>query len=269
MKLLLINKNPVVSRMLQMSVPKAGFELKECDNIYDLPSGNYEVVVVDDEMYDENFLDQIAQNINYHKLGIVTSAKKEDFANFDFVLTKPFLPTDLIEILRKIKADMQSQEELTPVEEREEDFVSLLEKKEKLSLKEEPKIDTSATKEPIVKVEEESEESPFVEEQPEKAGVLKEEEIKEVAALLDEAEAVKEEEPKTKPQSPEEEVEPKSTSELTPEAMLTVPHESEETSLNDLKGELQKLDVKGLRQILDGMQLEITIKISYPDRTDV
>ncbi len=302
MRLLLINKNPVVSRMMQMSVPKAGFEIEECDSVYDLPSGSYEVVVLDDEMYDENFLHDIRQNIKYYQLGIITSSKEADLANFDFVLTKPFLPTDLIEILRKVKSDIESQKELIPMQEHKEEqedlFESFLEGKEveeEAPLHEEARAKLFETEEPIVKVEEEPQESPFIEEPLERAGVLQEEEINKVSALLNEPEpmgkeeVVKEldelledrelvsiapvEESQEKieePQAFEEEPVKESAPELTPEAMLTAMQENpQEASLNDLKHELQKLDVKGLREILDGMQLEITIKISYPDRTDV
>ena len=308
MRLLLINKNPVVSRMMQMSVPKAGFDIEECDSIYDLPTGTYEVVVIDDEMYDENFLHDIQQNIKYRQIGIITTSKNADFSNFDFVLTKPFLPTDLIEILRKVKNDIEQQEELLPVTEPEEPQEELFEnflKGESTPFEEEEKI---------VEIEEPQEESPFIEEPLEKAGVLKEEEVEEVSELLKEPEpqeplAVTQEEPLAQqeensffgasneepfeePQAivekvaeePLQESAPQALGAITPEDLLTDVQEEiieeeiqeeqevqepQETSLQDLKKELQKLDVKGLREILDGMQLEITIKISYPDRKDV
>ncbi len=316
MRLLLINKNPVVSRMMQMSVPKAGFDIEECDSIYDLPTGKYEVVVLDDEMYDENFLHDIQQNIKYHQIGIITTSKNADFSNFDFVLTKPFLPTDLIEILRKVKSEIEHQKEILPVEEPEEPKEELFENF--------LKGDTTpfTEEERIIEVEEPQEESPFVEEPLEKAGVLKEEEVEKVSELL--KEPIENEEPlaiteepilakqseskeeiasffheeTTEPsplQEPTKLQEPKSSSAeatvqtlgaITPEDLLTeveekvVEEESHEemmepvakkegTSLQDLKNELQKLDVKGLREILDGMQLEITIKITYPDKKDV
>jgi hypothetical protein len=325
MRLLLINKNPVVSRMMQMSVPKAGFDIEECDSIYDLPTGMYEVVVIDDEMYDENFLHDIKQNIKYRQIGIITTSKNADFSNFDFVLTKPFLPTDLIEILRKVKSEIEQQEEILPMSEPEEPKEELFEnflKGESAPFEEEEKI---------VEVEEPQEESPFVEEPLEKAGVLKEDEVEKVSELLKEPElqeplavtqeepseqkediesffatsneeesmaksfeeplvetlSVQEEEQPEEPQSTQEEPArvsaPQALGAITPEDLLTDVQEEiveekiveeevqapQETSLQDLKNELQKLDVKGLREILDGMQLEITIKISYPDRKDV
>ena len=290
MRLLLINKNPVVSRMMHMSVPKAGFEIEECDNVYDLPTGTYEVVVLDDEMYDENFLHDIKQNIKYRQIGIIASSKDADFADFDFVLTKPFLPTDLISILRKVKTEIEEMEEILPTSNdslgNEDVFSSFLEERE----------------ESIVEIEELQEESPFVGEPLEKAGVLKEEEIEKVSSLLH-TEDEKEQEPHELPEptiSLKEEPSPAFgfvQNEPRPEDILTQVHEEpvslEENSDNEqkeeptfeqealpastdmqtnvqnldtLKRQIEKLDVKGLREILDGMQLEITIKISYPDK---
>ncbi|MRI84012.1 MAG: hypothetical protein C6I00_06285 [Nitratiruptor sp.] len=170
MKLLLINKNPVVSRMMQMSVPKAGFDIEECESVYDLPTGQYDVVVIDDEMYDQNFLQEIKRSIDFHKLGIITSAKNSALDEFDFVLTKPFLPTDLIEILRRVKGEIEasggqgSGGSTTPFQ--EESFLGAQER--------------------IVEIEESHEESPFVEQPQSKGGLLKEEEVQEVAQLLEE-----------------------------------------------------------------------------------
>ena len=104
MNILLINKNPVVLRMLKLSAPKAGFEVESCDNVYELPRGMFDTVFIDDEMYDENFLKEIKRSIVFRQIGLITSSKNEHIEGFDFTLTKPFLPTDLIELLRGVRA---------------------------------------------------------------------------------------------------------------------------------------------------------------------
>ncbi|BCD62780.1 hypothetical protein NitYY0826_C1663 [Nitratiruptor sp. YY08-26] len=339
MKLLLINKNPVVSRMMLMSVPKAGFEIEECDNVYDLPTGHYEVVVIDDEMYDENFMHDIKQNIQYQKIGLITGTKNAATDEFDFVLHKPFLPTDLMEILREVKASLVPQEEKE--EAHEEPFKKFLaaeeEEIEKEFIKE---FEPSAplTTEPIVEIEESKEESPFVKEELDKSGILDEKEIEKVSQLLednfikegepsdlvaDEIAPLKEESESAHstideiaPLNEEKrELEPSlhsledivPTSSESPESILTSLHEepqetpdqpfkeeetvsteqaaveestkelqqksseieeraSSQPQEQNIQKELTQLGVDKLRELLDGMQIDITIKISFPDK---
>ncbi len=281
MKLLLINKNPVVSRMMMMSVPKAGFEIEECDDVYLLPSGSYDVVVIDDEMYDENFLKVIKQNLKYYQLGLVTNSKNINTSEFDFLLSKPFLPTDLIEILRKIKTDIESQKEKVPLfkeEEKEESspFDMLVEESA-------PSLPPSPTQpqESIVQIEEEPEESPFVTENLEKSGVLDEGELSEVSKLLEEKEVstFDEESSSSTPVVPEE---PEQKEEKLKEPSLDEGLEQEVLPKRELKQvhtptealervtqSVQNLSVVSLKELLDGMRLDITIKISFPDKKDV
>ncbi len=297
MKLLLINKNPVVSRMMMMSVPKAGFEIEECEDVYHLPSGHYDVVVIDDEMYDENFLNVIKQNLKYYQLGLVTSSTNINTSEFDFLLSKPFLPTDLIEILRKIKTDIESQKEQVPLfqEEEKEDSspFDMFVEEESTPVK---------SKESIVQIEEEPEESPFVTEDLGKSGVLDEDDLQEVTQLLEEKEeaGVAKETPESiLTESVEKNVEEKE--EKIEEPLLIEPplqeqlhkslqddhqdeHQESEASLQQpaqisnqtsaealesITDSVQNLSIASLKELLDGMQLNITIKISFPDKDNV
>ena len=302
MKLLLINKNPVVSRMMLMSVPKAGFEIEECDSVYDLPKGRFEVVVIDDEMYDENFLEDIKQNIKFAKLGLITASKNMEQKGFDFVLTKPFLPTDLIEILREVKSELD-REGVSLEEEPKKEQEIPLQKDEDAAferfmvadedegeddyLKEfEPTLEPSQL-EKIVEVEETEEESPFVGADLPKGGVLDEKEVEKVAQLLDET---KEEEPVVNVMTAKPPQQKKEKEEVTPESILTslinedeklepviepieeVKKEPEESKpkeqiLKEVAQEsVKNLNASALKELLDGMQLDITIKISFPDK---
>ncbi len=302
MKLLLINKNPVVSRMMLMSVPKAGFEIEECSNVYELPSGQFEVVVIDDEMYDENFLHDIKQNIQYQKLGLITASKTIDEGEFDFVLHKPFLPTDLMEILREIKTSLTSmppkEEQKLPQEPLKKFLAADEESEEEVFLKDFNST-SSLEDESIVEIEENAEESPFVKGELEKSGVLDEKEIQKVSQLLKESE----EEPSEKPLSSLEDIIPvkeessesllssfdeeklqkieksedSSVDVVSPlkehkdEFMQSKSEESIETPQPQLQSasiqqELSQMSVDKLRQLLDGMQLVITIKITFPDK---
>ena len=183
MRLLLVNKNPVVSRMMQMSVPKAGFEIEECDNVYALPSGTYEVVVIDDEMYDENFLHDIKQHVSYKQLGLITATRAYDSNEFDFILSKPFLPTDLIEILRKVRTTLEKESPQTlNTSTIKEPFDTFLQSKSQENKSPLSELDS------LVEIEDLIEESPVVEEIEEKGDVLDKNEIATVSKLLNETE---------------------------------------------------------------------------------
>ncbi len=297
MKLLLINKNPVVSRMMLMSVPKAGFEIEECDSVYDLPKGRFEVVVIDDEMYDENFLEDIKRNIKFAKLGLITASKSMEQEGFDFVLTKPFLPTDLIEILREVKSELEKEGvslEEEPKEQPQEEVNATLDRflvsdeEEDDYLKEfEPKLESSEV-EKIVEVEETEEESPFVSADLPKSGVLDEQEVEKVTQLLEETKEKPIEVMTAEPPQPKKEMTPESilTSLITEEEKLEpviepikepepVEQPKKESTVDTPKEQIVKevaqeavkdLDASTLRELLDGMRLDITIKISFPEK---
>jgi len=205
MKLLLINKNPVVSRMMRIGVAKAGFEMEEAKDLAEA-SGRYDLILVDDELAPENLAEALREEgVEWGRLGILApaGAEREDA---DFVLTKPFLPTDLRETLA-------AQKELLRFE---------------------------------------GPDSPFVREPLPQSGVLKKEEIDEVMSLLGEDESP--------PPPAKKEPEPWSEEERGV-GQLAV--------LRELTTALERLAPEDLRKVLAGMQLDITIKISYPDGKDV
>ena len=283
MKLLLINKNPVVSRMLKLSAPKAGFEVEECDNVYDLPKGEYDVVFIDDEMYDENFLKEIKRSISFSQIGLITSSKDRQFEDFDFTLVKPFLPTDLIELLRGVKSKIeyikekdQNEEQFAKVEKEEsEDILSLNEVPEIENKKIEGNLPEPAgleetVKEELVEFEESEEEEPFIpQNEIEESGVLDKSELEKVQELLEEDKEVEkepikiEEEPEIKDieETQEQESEPAILEKLKNYNKEEKEKKSEPTNEEKIKALMGMFDLYTIRELLDGM--EVTIKINF------
>ncbi len=297
MKLLLINQNPVVSRMMKISVPKAGFDIEECESVYELPRGEYDVVVIDDDMYDENFFKAIKENISYKKLGLLTSSKESELEAFDFLIPKPFLPTDLVEILREVKANIEQEKDIY------KDEIAYMEQE---SEEKHPKItqeeflqEEIEEKESIVEIEESQEESPFIEEPLVKSGILDEEEIESVSKLLEE-ETKNEEKIKKRDkklfQEPIDSIQKKESTqgffkeneeslekaqEKSQEELLQKEEEEEklETSTKEedenlsQEKEIQKIstnvDIASLKELLNGMKIDISITISFPDKKNV
>lgn len=108
MKVLLINKNPVVSRMIHLGAEKAGFELDEAEGLENITSDYYDIVFIDDEIYSRNLLDILRQNVVATKIGLIASRDQQETVGFDFIFKKPFLPTDIVELLRRIEAEIFS-----------------------------------------------------------------------------------------------------------------------------------------------------------------
>lgn len=291
MNLLLINKNPVVSRMIHLSAPKVGLEIKECSNVYDLPKGHFDIVVIDDEMFDENFLKDIKNSIDFEKIGIITSSKEEQADGFDFVLIKPFLPTDLVELLRSLKSKIENAK--TKKNETEENIE--IENSQEDNIKNILLLNNNSDKEEIVAISEEEEDEPFIsQDELQEGGVLDKQELTKVQELLEDEEEnqqteenfeIKEE----KIELPENEKEKSKEIEAKEEPKESVKNEEEKKPLifekveeskklnsnkkkekrkkgeysseDKLKALINTLDLYSIRELLDGM--EVTIKINF------
>ena len=130
MRLLLINNNPAVSRLIKLSVEKVGYEIDEFDDYGLVPLKSYDVVMVDNELYDETELSTLRENVGceYFIYICQRGAKKPDFVNT--ALEKPFLPTDFLVLLEKVKNVINS----TKVTEPSDKDISTLANDESLEL---------------------------------------------------------------------------------------------------------------------------------------
>jgi len=109
MRLLLLNNNPAVSRLIKLSAEKAGYELDEFEDYGLVPLSTYDVILVDNELYDEDALAELCRHIgcNYVVYICQRGAKKPESVNV--ALEKPFLPTDFLALLDKVKNVIASQ----------------------------------------------------------------------------------------------------------------------------------------------------------------
>jgi uncharacterized membrane protein len=120
MHFLLINDNPAVSRLILLSVEKLGFRIDEIPSFQEIPRENYDMVFVNNVQYDEEMvhikkMDRLSKHFIY--IGARGESKP---SNMDFVIEKPFLPTDFIDLVTKIDTD--SNEHITEPEEFIDDF---------------------------------------------------------------------------------------------------------------------------------------------------
>ena len=101
MHILLINTNPVVSRLLALCARDDSIILEEVASITSLKRKDYDIVFVDEESYKDEVLD-----MNRY----ISSSKKVFFSNediqhniFDMVIKKPFLPSEIIALFDTVE----------------------------------------------------------------------------------------------------------------------------------------------------------------------
>ncbi len=110
MRLLLINNNPAVSRLINLSAKKYGYEIEEFkSDDFDL-NENYDVTITDNEAVSENSILLLRESGNLGDIIYIgpKGLPKPVYANY--FLQKPFLPTDFIDMIKKIEKSKQEKE---------------------------------------------------------------------------------------------------------------------------------------------------------------
>jgi len=139
MKILLINNNPVVSRLTALSARKENVEIDEIKNISELKASNYDIIFVDEESYNNDVLN-IIRNSGVEKRILFYSQEDENTqSSFTQSILKPFLPSEVSEILRENKLSLLKEKEKKQQEEKESKtaivFDDLVEEKKEKELK--------------------------------------------------------------------------------------------------------------------------------------
>ena len=145
MKILLINNNPVVSRLTALSARKENVVLDEIKNISELKTSDYNIIFVDEESYNNDVSNIIRNSGVKNRVLFYTEGNKENQSIFNRTILKPFLPSEVSEILREtnvsiLKAKEQEQKEKQPSvdfkelvkenKEKELEAINILDKKE-------------------------------------------------------------------------------------------------------------------------------------------
>jgi len=158
MKILLINSNPVVSRLTALSARKENIKLDEIKDISELKESDYNIVFVDIESFDSqtaNFL----KNSNISKrVCFYTQDDKNIDKVFNFEILKPFLPSEVSAIIRDTKIEMEQEESLDldiGTNEQKEEYLDL---SELISTKKDDLEPLNLIEKDIIKDEKETEE---------------------------------------------------------------------------------------------------------------
>jgi len=143
MKILLINANPVVSRLLALCTRDADIVLEEVTCVDEIKDVAYDLLFVDDGSYVDH-VDAYLEEGDIRKK-IFISYIKEAAKGFDETIQKPFLPSQIIKVIESLDRDEGVVEDLekdailpldteeSSVEEEEELSILALEAEDEIS----------------------------------------------------------------------------------------------------------------------------------------
>ena len=106
MKILLINVNPVVGKLVTLSAQKTGDELTSVGSMQELSEGHCDLLIIDDACYDKEQFASLPQRVKFSKSCFIGSRTTERPEGFSRELNKPFLPTDLVDIFVELSSEI-------------------------------------------------------------------------------------------------------------------------------------------------------------------
>lgn len=108
MKILLLNDNPVVRKLVALSAQKTKDELSVIWSVDEVEGDSYDLLIVDDAHYSDESMASLKEKIQYKTSLLMATRGNATPAGFDKVINKPFLPTDLVDLFSQIDKDLSS-----------------------------------------------------------------------------------------------------------------------------------------------------------------
>lgn len=100
MKLYLVNKNPIITKLVTLSAGKIGLSVEESQEL-DITNES-DILLLDDECYEETLFNSYKASNSSAKSILFFSKSTDRIEGFDEYVQKPFLPTDLLKLLSKL-----------------------------------------------------------------------------------------------------------------------------------------------------------------------
>jgi len=131
MKVLLINQNATIDRLVTLSTGKLLFELTKSDSIQGSAPGEYDFVIVDSDVFEEEAFSGFKSECGDATFLMILSKGLAKPSGFDVFIEKPFLPTELVDILstnRSVAPSFEApkfEESFSPSLDEDDDIPSL------------------------------------------------------------------------------------------------------------------------------------------------
>ena len=108
MKILLLNDNPVVRKLVALSAQKTKDELSVIWSVDEVEGDSYDLLIVDDAHYSDESMAALKEKIKYKTSLLMATRGNTTHSGFEKVINKPFLPTDLVDLFSQINKDLSS-----------------------------------------------------------------------------------------------------------------------------------------------------------------
>ncbi|MDP3302166.1 MAG: hypothetical protein Q8S36_09400 [Sulfuricurvum sp.] len=108
MKILLLNDNPVVRKLVALSAQKTKDELSVVWSVDEVEGDSYDLLIVDDAHYSDESMAALNEKIQYKTSLLMATRGNAIPSGFEKVINKPFLPTDLVDLFSQIDKDLSS-----------------------------------------------------------------------------------------------------------------------------------------------------------------
>ena len=111
MNVLLVNNDPVVSKLVTLSTLKTGDRLDVAQSVEAVREGSYDLLILEVGLFSVDALEAINDKAIYaHSIYITTrDAPQTDL--FEKILNKPFLPTELLVMLHQFSKSVEEEQE--------------------------------------------------------------------------------------------------------------------------------------------------------------
>lgn len=106
MKILLLNDNPVVRKLVALSAQKTKDDLSVVWSVDEVEGDAYDLLIVDDAHYNDESMAALREKVKYKTSLLMATRGNATPAGFDNIINKPFLPTDLVDLFAKIDKDL-------------------------------------------------------------------------------------------------------------------------------------------------------------------
>jgi len=202
MHILLININPVVSRLISFCMREDHMNLEEVHNVGRVARDRYDVVFVDEASYGDETEEILANLIMRKKVFLSSRDEVNDEARlFDSIIKKPFLPSQITAVLESLEEDdtLEVSTEIPSIFPLSSDEINVedAEESEDETVEEDEKADTKVLDrneidkiKALLEMEEEGEEVSEEEYESRKIEVIKQQLIEDGLEIVDEDEYV-------------------------------------------------------------------------------
>ncbi len=265
MHILLININPVVSRLISLCMREEHINLEEVQSVGAVARDRYDVVFVDEASYGDETQEVLTNLIMRKKVFLSSSDEVSDEARlFDSIIKKPFLPSQITAVLESLEEDdtLEVATEIPSIFPLSIDEESVEDAEESVdeTLEEDEKADTEVLDsneiekiKALLEMEEEAEAVSEEEYESRKVEVIKQQLIADGLEIVDEDEYVEALSKKSKKSKKEQKI--KKDKKKNEETFTF-----EEALLAAVEG----MKVKKIKKLLKGA--EVTIKINFKDK---